>query len=95
MSLLSKKEWLEKLEDCTVSDLTERNRLWWETVGQWTVEKVRLLCAEKTCRSCRVYGKPEIKPGSWVHKKDVVGNFLANPHTCSAAIIWAAELIGE
>lgn len=87
MSRLNKSEFLNKVADA------KQNELWWETVGQWTVESIRLLCAERLCRSCDAYGKPEIKPGSWVHKKDRMGNLLANPHSCSAAAIWAAELM--
>ena len=92
MNRLHISDWVDKILEAR--DQEKQTELTREVVLE-LIGEIRLACARKTCRSCSVYGKPEIKPGSWVHKKDDVGNFLANPHTCSAAFIWAAELIEE
>lgn len=94
MNKIDKKEWLTELENGRAIDPEERNALWWESTFD-LIEQVQTLCAENMCRYCYAYGKPEIKPGSWVHLKDRTGETLPNPQTCAAAVIWAAELIEE
>ncbi len=93
MKKINKEEWPHQMQTVPL-DAELRDATRWDQTLQ-LVEHVQALLAEKTCRYCGAYGKPEIKPGSWVHKKDRTGEVLSNPQTCQAAVIWAAELVEE
>ncbi len=94
MNKLSKKEWQRKIQEVQDSEEVHGQHAYWLATC-WAIEQSRLHLAGKVCRSCKTYGAPDIKPDSWIHAVDSVGTPLYPPHTCSAAAIWAAELIGE
>ena len=94
MNKLSKKEWQRKIQDEQDNSGAHGQQAYWLATC-WAIEQSRLLLAGLICRSCKTYGIPDIKPDSWIHVMDNTGTPIYPAHTCSAAAIWAAELIGE